>query len=386
MAKRRTPAPPPSGSSEGEGKLAVNINVVAERAGVSIATVSRVLNGGALVRPATRDRVLEVARLLEYTPNASARSLSLRRTETLGAVLPALHGEFFSELLRGLDLAARRAGFHLLVSGSHSDRQEVEAVLRAFRGRIDALVLMFPDLDPVALAPHLGGLPAVLLNCGLPPESLAEGGAGDCDRVLIDNYGGAAQVVRRLFDLGHRRIAFLSGPPFNHDAGERRRGYLETLRLLASDSAPLILEGNFTEESGYAAAAELFAAAALLPAAERPTALFAANDAMAVGFLAALHERGLEVPGDLSLVGFDDIPAARYVRPALATVQVPIAQLGEKAMGLALARVLGHGESAPVSCTLPVQFLERASCGAPRADHSASLAKSLFLADGALAG
>lgn len=380
MAKRRTP--PPSGS-DGDGKLAdgrpadgkltVNINVVAERAGVSIATVSRVLNGGAMVRPATRDRVLEVARLLEYAPNASARSLSLRRTETLGAVLPALHGEFFSELLRGLDLAARRAGFHLLVSGSHSDRQEVEAVLRAFRGRVDALVLMFPDLDPASLAPHIGGLPAVLVNCGRVSEGLADAAfAGrDCDRVVIDNYGGAAQVVRRLVELGHRRIAFLAGPPFNYDAGERRRGYLETLRLLAGDVPPLIFEGAFTEESGYHAAAQVLAAA------ERPTALFAANDAMAVGCLAALHEKGLEVPGDLSLVGFDDIPAARYVRPPLATVQVPIAQLGETAMGLALARVLGHGDGAPAALTIPVQFLERASCAPPRS--------SLVLADGAIA-
>jgi LacI family transcriptional regulator len=354
MAKRTTP-PPPAGS-DGEGKMAVNINVVAERAGVSIATVSRVLNGGAMVRPATRERVLEVARLLEYTPNATARSLSLRRTETLGAVLPALHGEFFSELLRGLDLGARRAGFHLLVSGSHSDRLEVEAVLRAFRGRVDALVLMFPDLDPVALAPHLGGLPAVLINCGLA----AEGFKGkDFDRMVIDNYGGAAEVVRRLLELGHRRIAFLAGPSFNYDAGERRRGYLETLRLLAGDVEPLIFEGAFTEESGYQAVD------ALLALRERPTALFAANDAMAIGLLAALHERGLEVPRDLSLVGFDDIPAARYVRPALATVQVPIAQLGEQAMALALARVMGHGAGAPASLTLPVHFLERASCAPP---------------------
>lgn len=350
MAKRNTPPPPPLGEA-GEGRMAVNINVVAERAGVSIATVSRVLNGGALVRPATRDRVLEVARQLEYTPNASARSLSSRRTETLGAVLPALHGEFFSELLRGLDLAARRSGFHLLVSGSHSDRQEVEAVLRAFRGRVDALVLMFPDLDAAALTPQLHGLPVVLVNCGLAGK--------DFDRVAIDNYGGASQVVRHLWELGHRRIAFLSGPPFNFDAGERRRGYLETLRLLGSDTPPLIFEGAFTEESGYQAAESL------LKEAEPPTALFAANDAMAIGCLAALHERGLEVPRDLSLVGFDDIPAARYVRPALTTVQVPIARLGETAMALALARVLGHGQGAPVDTTIPVHLLQRGSCAGP---------------------
>ncbi len=184
MAKRNSPPPPPPGSGGG-GQVPVNINVVAERAGVSIATVSRVLNGGALVRPETRDRVLEVARQLEYIPNASARSLSSRRTETLGAVLPALHGEFFSELLRGLDLAARRAGFHLLVSGSHSDRQEVEAVLRAFRGRVDALVLMFPDLDPASLAPQLGGLPVVLVNCGL--DFAGHRGGHGVDRVAIDN-------------------------------------------------------------------------------------------------------------------------------------------------------------------------------------------------------
>lgn len=334
-----------------EARLPANINLVASRAGVSIATVSRVLNGGALVRPETRERVLAAASELSYIPNASARSLSSRRTETLGAVLPALHGEFFSELLRGLDQAARRAGFHLLVSGSHSDRQEVEAVLRAFRGRVDALVLMFPDLDPISLAPQLHGLPVVLVNCGLAGHQF--------DQVVVDNYGGAVQVVRRLVELGHRRIAFLAGPPFNYDAGERRRGYLETLRLLAPDAEPLIFEGAFTEESGYQAAD------ALLRAEERPTALFAANDAMAVGCLAALHERGLEVPRDLSLVGFDDIPAARYVRPPLTTVQVPIAQLGEKAMALALARVMGHGEAAPASWTIPVHLLERASCAPP---------------------
>lgn len=360
MAKRNSPPPPPAGSGAGV-QVPVNINVVAERAGVSIATVSRVLNGGALVRAETRERVLEVARLLEYTPNASARSLSSRRTETLGAVLPALHGEFFSELLRGLDLAARRAGFHLLVSGSHSDRQEVEAVLRAFRGRVDALVLMFPDLDPASVAPQLGGLPVVLVNCGL---ELAGQRAHNVDRVAIDNYGGAAQVVRRLVELGHRSIAFLAGPPFNFDAGERRRGYLETMRLLAGDQPPLIFEGDFTEESGYGAAE------AVLKAPERPTALFAANDAMAIGCLAALHEKGLEVPRDLSLVGFDDIPAARYVRPALSTVQVPIAELGERAMAFALARVLGHGPGGPAAATIPVRLLERASCAPPRSISS----------------
>lgn len=361
MAKRNSPPPPPPGSGGG-GQVPVNINVVAERAGVSIATVSRVLNGGALVRPETRDRVLEVARQLEYIPNASARSLSSRRTETLGAVLPALHGEFFSELLRGLDLAARRAGFHLLVSGSHSDRQEVEAVLRAFRGRVDALVLMFPDLDPASLAPQLGGLPVVLVNCGL--DFAGHRGGHGVDRVAIDNYGGAAQVVRRLSSLGHRRIAFLAGPPFNFDAGERRRGYLETLRLMAGDQPPLIFEGDFTEESGY------HAAEAMLKAAEPPTALFAANDAMAIGFLAALHEKGLEVPRDLSLVGFDDIPAARYVRPPLTTVKVPIAELGEKAVALALARVMGSGSGGPAAATVSVDLVERASCAPPRSSSS----------------
>ena len=364
MTKRSPPRPPtPDGlpgelSGDGaEGKATVNINDVAEKAGVSIATVSRVLNGGTLVRPQTRERVLEVVRQLEYTPNASARSLSSRRTETLGAVLPALHGEFYSELLRGLDLAARRAGFHLLVSGSHSDRQEVEAVLRAFRGRVDALVLMFPDLDPVSLAPQLHGLPVVLVNCGLAGR--------DFDRVAIDNYDGAAQVVRHLWELGHRRIAFLAGPAFNYDAGERRRGYLETLRLLGSDIEPQIFEGAFTEESGY------HAAAALLRANERATALFAANDAMAIGCLAALHEKGLEVPRDLSLVGFDDIPAARYVRPPLTTVKVPIAELGERAMALALARVMGQGEGGPLAATIPVHLLRRASCAPPQAPRRA---------------
>ncbi len=331
---------------------------------MSIATVSRVLNGGALVRAETRERVLEVARLLEYTPNASARSLSSRRTETLGAVLPALHGEFFSELLRGLDLAARRAGFHLLVSGSHSDRQEVEAVLRAFRGRVDALVLMFPDLDPASVAPQLGGLPVVLVNCGL---ELAGQRAHNVDRVAIDNYGGAAQVVRRLVELGHRQHRLPGRPALQL---RRRRAPPRLPRDPAPPGRrppPLIFEGDFTEESGYHAAEAVLGARA-------PDRPFAANDAMAIGCLAALHEKGLEVPRDLSLVGFDDIPAARYVRPALSTVQVPIAELGERAMAFALARVLGHGPGGPAAATIPVHLLERASCAPPRSISSQAAA------------
>ncbi len=346
----------------------VNVRTVADQAGVSIATVSRVLSGGAPVKAETRDRVLAVVKRTGYSPHPAARSLKGRRTETLGVVLPDLHGEFYSELLRGIDRAARREGYHVLVSGSHSDRREVEVVLAALRGRVDALVLMFPDIGPEVLAPPLLDVPAVLLNCAVAGRP--------CHSLRIDNYGGAAAVVRYLAGLGHRRIAFVAGPPRNLDAAERRRGFMAAARKAGAALAPTILRGDFTEESGFRAGERLLAAAgseqganAFAPGSNLPTAVFAANDAMALGCLHALRQHGLAVPGDVSLVGFDDIPAARWAQPPLTTVRVPIAELGERAVARALAAVRTGPPRQQTEERLPVALIERASC-APAADTS----------------
>jgi LacI family transcriptional regulator len=298
----------------------VTIHDVAAQAGVSVATVSRVLNGKEVVREETLRQVLDAAKALNYVPNVAARALSIRRSQTVGIVLPDVHGEFFSELIRGIDLAARRAGYHILVSGSHSDAGEMLEVLETMHGRVDGLVVMAPDLALASLHRSLpSDLPLVLLN------STADGR----DAITIDNYGGAQMMMHHLVELGHEKIAFFKGPPQNADARERLRGFRDAMRNTAPAALRrLEIAGDFTEESGHAAARKI------LKMKPRPTAIFAANDSMAVGALAALAEAGVTVPGEMSVTGFDDIPIARYIAPPLTTIRVDIADLGRRAFSL----------------------------------------------------
>ncbi len=326
------------------------IRDVAARAGVSVATISRAFSATSVIREATRARVLTIAEEMRYVPHAGARSLSMRRTGTIGVVLPDLHGEFFSEVIRGIDLAARESGIHLLVSGSHSDPAEMRAVVHALRGRVDGLIAMSPDLEPSTLLadmPH--GIPLVVLNS---PK-------GEWPTILIDNFGGAKSMVAHLASLGHRRIAFIRGPEQNVDANERLRGYRDGIRTARLALEPrLEISGNFTEESGYQAAA------AILVLAPRADAIFAANDAMAIGALSALREAGISVPDNCALVGFDDIPIARFLAPPLTTVKVSIAQLGRSAFEL--LHSISKGNRPSLTVTLPTSLIVRESCGAGR--------------------
>jgi len=337
----------------------VTIHDVAARAGVSVATVSRVLNGKQLVRQETAEHVLSIARTLRFVPNVAARSLSIRRSQTIGIVLPDVHGEFFSEVIRGVDVAARKAGYHILVSGSHSDPGEMLEVLEAMRGRVDGLVVMAPDIAlPALVRSRATDLPLVLLNT-----------ADDAhDAITIDNYGGARTMIRHLAQLGHTRIAFIKGPDHNADARERLRGFRQAMRAIAGGEK-LELDGDFTERSGYDAALQL----ANLDS--KPTAIFAANDSMAIGALSALSDRGIPVPGEMSVVGFDDIPIAHYVAPPLTTIQVDIAELGRRAFALlceSLETLGGHAsphkatrKSRPTSECISTTLVIRKSCAAP---------------------
>ena len=332
--------------------MSATIKDVAREAGVSVATVSRVLNDKGPVRPETRQRILEVAGRLGFQPDATARSLSTRKTGTIGALLPDLYGEFFSEVIRGLDLAARRSGHHILVSSSHSDRSEVEAVLRALRGRVDGLIVMSPEADAPALQANLPDtLPIVLLNCRV--EGIA------CDSINLDNYAGAVATIRHLAALGHRRIAHVKGAPGNYDACERLLGYRDAMRSLVPDGTGEIeIEGDFSEQSGDRAGREI------LLMEPRPTAVFAANDAMAIGLLHALQKAGVRVPEDVAVTGFDDIPIARFLTPPLTTVRVGIADLGALAIQrLLLAMERGEGRERRHEF-LPTALVIRGSCGA----------------------
>lgn len=300
---------------------AATIKDVAREAKVSVASVSRALNGGRGVTDATGQRIREAALRLRYVPHAAARMLITRRTNTIGALLPDLYGEFFSELIRGIDLAARARGLHLLVSSSHDDAAGAAAALRAMQGRVDGLLLMSPHADADFLRQNLPqDLPTVLMNTRLA--------GNDYCALSVDNDGGARQMVAHLLAVGRRRIVFIQGPPGNRDAAERELGYREALADHAPHNPVIVLPGDFSEESGYHAGQQVLA---LEP---RPDAVFAANDMMAIGCMAALRDAGIRVPGEIAISGFDDVPMARYVTPPLTTIQVHIAELGGQAMEL----------------------------------------------------
>jgi LacI family transcriptional regulator len=303
----------------------------------------------------TRQHILAVAERLHYVPHSGARSLITRRTQLLGVLLPDLYGEFFSELIRGIDLAARAHGFHILVSSSHDNAGEAAAALRAMRGRVDGLLVMSPHIDAGALAANLQpSMPIVLINT---PRS----GAG-FPSLTVDSYGGACTMVEHLLTRGHRTIALIAGPDANFDAQERVRGYVDTLARLAPGTQPQILKGDFTEASGYEAGRQLMAVRT------HPDAVFAANDAMAIGCLYALVEAGLNVPGDIALAGFDDIPIARFVSPPLTTVRVRIADLGRLALEQLVRSISEPAQQdAPSVQALPTELVVRDSCGRTRA-------------------
>lgn len=328
------------------------IKDVAREAGVSVATVSRVFNDSGRVNIDTGHRVRVVAERLRFWPNGVARSLITNRTHAIGVLLPDLHGEFFSEVIRGIDLAARREGLHVLVSSSHSDTHELVAALRTMRGRIDGLIIMAPEPESVpAIRAGAWDCPVVLLGPG--------GETHDFDTVALANFDGAYAVVRHLQRFGHRRIATIAGPAGNRDAQQRLEGYRAAMREAGvHHTRTLEMRGDFTERSGYQGVE------ALLKLSPRPTALFVANDVMAVGVLGALRDADLRVPRDMAVVGFDDIAIARHLTPPLTTVHVDAYQLGERALQRLLSR--GRGKPAPSHSheVLPTWLVVRVSCGA----------------------
>jgi LacI family transcriptional regulator len=329
----------------------VTIREVARATGFSVATVSRVLNGKGPIAERTGRRVRAAAERLRYVPHGAARSLATRRTNAIGVLLPELFGEFFSEAIRGIDRAARTADYQLLVSGSHGNREEAKAALRAMRGRVDGVVVMSPNVDPSTLRANLPeGWPVMLLNCAVDGTEF--------DSINVDNVGGAAQMVRHLAGLGHRRIAYVAGPVDNWDAKERLKGYRDAILEVGGETTrALEVPGDFSEESGFRAAS---VALGMRP---RPTAVFAANDSMAIGLLSAFQELGVRVPGDVAVGGFDDIPIARFMTPPLTSVAVSIVDLGARAMARLLAALREGRRHVPRHETLPATLVARRSSG-----------------------
>ena len=326
--------------------MSVTIKDVARRANVSVATVSRALNGRDHVGEAVRKRVREAADALDYSPHHAARSLSSRRTRTIGVVLPDLPCEVFAQLMCGIDQAARERGMQLLVSGHHASAESQGEALRSMRGRVDGLIALSPysglDLEAARIP---GKLPVLLLD--------SEPGVPGASTLGSDHHAGAMAVVRHLVENGYREIAFVGGRQPYHNARERERGYLQAMAELLPAVRPRVLQGDSDAASG-ARAGQMLAAAD-----GRPDAVFAANDMMALGCLFAFQRAGLRVPGDVAVAGFNDIPLARHASPPLTSVRIDIPALGAEALVMLLDGIASGG--APRHRRIAPRLVVRAS-------------------------
>jgi LacI family transcriptional regulator len=328
------------------------IKDVAKKAGVSIATVSRVFNNSPLVSEETRKKILKTSNELKYSPNLLARGLMLKKTDTLGVVLPDLYGDFFSEVIKGIDEIARKRSYHILVASTHSHKDEIESILKVMRGgRVDGLIIMSPHIDSNSIQNFLpGDIPVILLNCF--------GDYSTVSSITIDNYHGAKLMTRHLIKHGHKNIAIIKGVEGNYDAEERLRGYRKALKEAnIIESSISLVHGDFTEESGYSAMKKI---ASLKP---RPTAVFASNDSMAIGAIRAAHELGIKIPNDIAVAGFDDIPITKFIKPSLSSVHVPIFELGKLAATKLIDKILSGEGSKREKIVLETTLMVRESCG-----------------------
>lgn len=309
----------------------VDIKEIARKAGVSIATVSRSLNGKGPVREETRQKILQIAREYNYKPNSIARGLSRRQTDTIGVILPELMGEFFMDIIHSIDEEAHRTNRFVMISSSHSQRNMVETLIEFMgSGRVDGVILMAPEMDK-SLAELLkkSKRPIVLLNASKQLNTVAS--------FNINNYQGAMSIVEHLIGHGFRNIAFIKGPQGNCDANERYKGYADALE---KHNLPLqeelIIAGNFTLRAGY------YGFMRLMSQPQKPQAIFAANDMMALGAYEAARASHIQIPNDVAITGFDDIFLTRLLNPRLTTVHVPITELGSKAVRHLLKMISGE--------------------------------------------
>lgn len=307
-----------------------NIYEVAELAGVSLATVSRVINPGcgARVSDKTRQKVLDAMAQLGYQPNSIAQSLATRSSNAVGVLVSELHGPFFGDMLSAIEETLKAAGKFLLVAAGHNDEEQERDAIRFLVSRnCDALIVHAERLSDKFLVDHdHNTTPIVVMN------RKVRGLADHC--FSLNNELGGYLATRHLLKKRHKRIAYVSGPLDWVDAKQRLAGHQRALEEAGVKfDARLLVEGDYRETCGQEALNALFAKG--IPF----SAVVCANDGMAAGAMAAAHERGLELPRELSIVGFDDAPIARYVYPKLTTVHYPIADMGRMAARWVLRHV-----------------------------------------------
>lgn len=333
----------------------VTMRQIAERAKVSIGTVSHVINRTAKVRPALQERVLEAIHSMGYQPSALAQGLRRNRTNMLGMVIPDITNPFFPGVVRGVEDVAFRRSFRVILCNADNDPSKEASYVRELRSYHIAGLLIIPAAS-ADIAGHLrayasASVPVVCI------DRVPDGWKGDA--VLVANADGAYLATRHLIQMGHTRLAVITGPLKLTNAAERLKGFMRALNDSRIQIEPeFVQEARFDTESGYQAALRLLR---MLP---RPTAIFACNDLMAFGVLQAARELNLQCPEDLSIAGFDSLEFTKFTDPSLTTVYQPGYQLGATAGRLLLQRIDGM-RSATKKVLLPTELRKRHSVGGP---------------------
>ncbi|MGQ9684601.1 MAG: LacI family DNA-binding transcriptional regulator [Anaerolineae bacterium] len=325
------------------------IRQVARRAGVAAITVSRVINRSGYVGEETRRRVEQAIAELDYVPDQLARGLRSRRSHTLGLLVTDITNAFWTAVARGAEDTALQSGYALFLCNTDESAAKQEQYLRALASRrVEGAVIAPASSDPGALqAATRTGMPVVVLDRRVP--------GWQADLVRGDSLGGSRMLVEHLLARGHKRIAHLGGPLGISTADEREAGYRAALAAAEMEVDPrLVRRGDYKQEGGYSGTLDLVAQQPL------PTAIFAANNALAVGALVALRERGLRVPEDVALVCFDDLPQASLVDPFLTVAAQPAYEMGATAVRLLLER-LHEPARPPQEIVLPVRLIVRRS-------------------------
>jgi LacI family transcriptional regulator, galactose operon repressor len=341
-----------------------SITDVAKLAGVSTATVSRVVSAAPYaVSPATRERVLDAARELDYVPNALARGLLKSYIPVVGVIVHDITDPYFSEVVRGVEDAASDGGFLVITCSSDRDPEREDSYVRLLRSmRAATLIFAGSGLDEPALNTRMRRHTAAMRAYGAAVVHLSPHAFGEAE-VGVDNAAGIVSMVEALVGLGHRRIAFLAGPPSLFVARQRLAGYRQGLGAagIDFDERLVVTTGLFNREGGATGVD-------LLRAADAPfTAILAANDLLALGALARLSELGVDVPGDVSVAGFDDIQTAAITAPSLSTVRLPLHEIGRRGFAHAAQGLDGKR---PARVVLPTELVLRQSTGpAPGPAH-----------------
>lgn len=312
--RTRPPVPRPRHAAE-----VVTLEMVAQAAGVSSSTVSRILNGTAVVSEAKQQAVDTAIARLGFVPNPMARGLAGGRTLSVGVVTQAIDSPFYGVALRGIEDQLDQAGYSpLFVSGHWNASEEARCIHMLRSRRVDGIIVLTGRLSDSALKATAKALPVVVTGRQLKAPNLCA--------LSFDNFEGARLATHHLLALGHRNIAFINGDPAHPDATERLRGYRAALAAAGvAENPELIVPGLFHEESG------LVAVGRLLDSRQRFSAIFAANDQMALGACLGLQRRNLRVPQDVSVMGFDDLAMSRYALPPLSSVHNPAYELGQLA-------------------------------------------------------